>query len=272
MSTKDIDYLLLLSTQPTDRVENGQIGLTRPVLFQTLPSSNPNVPIRRNGLGEGIDQGRLADAGFTGDKSDLPFSLHASSPAGFHLRQRSIAPDNSLSDCRALRCTQNDVNALGFLIRCLHRYSLCDLADETIASAMGGFDKPWGFRVVAENLSQLANSHLEDTFSDKSSRPNGVEKFIFCNELARTPKQVIQNREGFGSEFYGLWTIPDAFIGQVQPKRIENDAFLVRHSAPKVTEILLQDYDAQRARGILFNLNGRMATQTGFRYSGSDRD
>jgi hypothetical protein len=101
--TKDIDDLLLLSTQPADRVENGQVGLTRPVLFQALPSSNPNVSIRRNAPRKGIDQNRLADAGFTGNKCDLTLSLQASSPAGFHLRQHPITADNSLIDCRELR-------------------------------------------------------------------------------------------------------------------------------------------------------------------------
>src|SRR5262245_57675371 len=99
---------------------------------------------------------------------------------------------------------------------------------------MGGFDKPWRFRIVAENISQLANGHFEDTFSNKGSRPHCIEKFVFCDELARVPKQVMQNCESFRSEFYGLWAVPEAFVGKVQPKGIEKDAFFVRHCVPKL--------------------------------------
>src|SRR5262245_1564279 len=97
---------------------------------------------------------------------------------------------------------------------------------------MGGFNKPWRLRIVAENFSQLANGNFEDTFSNESSRPNCVKKFLFCDELARMPKQVIQYGKGLGSELYRLLALPQAFVSQVQTKRVEDDAFFVRHDAP----------------------------------------
>ena len=119
-----------------------------------------------------------------------------------------------------------------FRLFCRHRFALRDLTDEAIASAMGGFNKPWRLWIVAENFSQLANGSFEDTFINESSRPNRVEKFLFCDELARMPKQVIQHRKGFGSELYRLLALPQAFVSQVQAKRVEDDVFFVRHYAP----------------------------------------
>ena len=77
---------------------------------------------------------------------------------------------------------------------------------------MGGFNKPWRLWIVAENFSQFANGNFEDTFSNESSRPNRVEKFLFCDELARMPKQVIQQCKGFGSKLYRLLAFPQAFV------------------------------------------------------------
>ena len=124
------------------------------------------------------------------------------------------------------------MGAFAFLFFCLHRFALRDLTDEAIASAMGSFNKPWRLWIVAENFSQLANGNFEDTFSNESSRPNRVEKFLFCDELARMPKQVIQHCKGFGSELYRPLALPQAFVSQVQAKGVEDDAFFVRHYAP----------------------------------------
>jgi hypothetical protein len=124
------------------------------------------------------------------------------------------------------------MGAFAFLLFCLHRFALRDLTDEAIASAMGGFNKPWRLWIVAENFSQLANGSFENTFSNESSRPNRVEKFLFCDELARMPKQVIQHCKGFGPELYRLLALPQAFVSEVQPKGVEDDAFFVRHYAP----------------------------------------
>ena len=60
------------------------------------------------------------------------------------------------------------------------------------------------FGIIAESLADLTNGDFEDGFADKGSRPDGVEKFLFCDELARTPEQIIEHCEGFGSELYCL--------------------------------------------------------------------
>src|SRR5262245_61967419 len=124
------------------------------------------------------------------------------------------------------------MTAFAFLMSRLHPIALRDLTDEAITSAMGGFNKPWRLCIVAENVAQLANGNFEDTFSNESSRPNRVEKILFCDQLARMPKQVIQHSKGFGSELYRLSALPQAFVCQVQAKGVEDDAFFVRHDVP----------------------------------------
>ena len=130
------------------------------------------------------------------------------------------------------------MSAFAFLLFCLHRFALLDLTDEAIASAVGGFNKPWRLWIVAENFSQLANGNFEDTFSNERSRPNRVEKFLFCDESARMAQQVIQQGKGFGPELYRLLALPQAFVSQVQGKGVEDDAVFVRHYAPTVQKFM----------------------------------
>ena len=54
---------------------------------------------------------------------------------------------------------------------------------------MGGFNEARRLWVIVESLADLTNSDFEDSFADKGSRPDGVEKFLFCDELARTPER-----------------------------------------------------------------------------------
>ena len=57
-------------------------------------------------------------------------------------------------------------------------------------------------------------------------------------------EKIVEYRESFGSELYCLRAAPQALVGQIQPKRVEDDAILVVHcTPPKVTESLPQTYD-----------------------------
>ena len=96
---------------------------------------------------------------------------------------------------------------------------------------MGGFNEAWRLWIIAESLSQLTNGNFEHGFAYERPRPNGVEQFLFCDQPARMPKQIVQHREGFRSELYGLGAFPQALIAQVQAKGIEVDALLVPHRA-----------------------------------------
>ena len=76
---------------------------------------------------------------------------------------------------------------------------------------------------------ELTNRDFEHGFTDKRFWPDGVEKFLFGDELAWTPEEIAQHCEGFGSELNCLCASPQALVGQVQVKGIEDYTFFTSH-------------------------------------------
>jgi hypothetical protein len=76
----------------------------------------------------------------------------------------------------------------------------CDLTDEAITAAMCGLDEGWGPGIILKRVAHLPNGDFEDSVSDKSIRPNCVEKLFFCNELTRAPDEMVKHCEGFRPE------------------------------------------------------------------------
>ena len=69
---------------------------------------------------------------------------------------------------------------------------------------MCGFNEARRLWIIVESLADLTNGDFEDGFADKGFWPDGVEKFLFGDELARTPEEIVEYCEGFGSELYCL--------------------------------------------------------------------
>ena len=65
---------------------------------------------------------------------------------------------------------------------------------------MCGFNEAWRLGIVVESLAELTNGDFEDSVADKGFWPDGVEKFLFADELAGTPEKMVEHREGLGSE------------------------------------------------------------------------
>lgn len=118
-----------------------------------------------------------------------------------------------------------------FSIACLLWRFLCNLTDKAITSPVCGFNEAWRLRIIIESLAELTDSNFEDGFTNKSSRPDGVEKLFFRDQLARTPDEMVEHSEGLRAEFYFLRAFPETLIGQVQAKGIKDDTFSVRHSS-----------------------------------------
>ena len=116
------------------------------------------------------------------------------------------------------------------LIR-LCRHVLSGLTDEAIASTMCGFNEAWRRWVIVESLANLTNGDFQDGFTDKGPWPDGAEKFLFCDELARTPGEMVEHGEGFGAELYCLRALPQTLVGQIQAKGVEDDLFSILHSS-----------------------------------------
>ena len=103
--------------------------------------------------------------------------------------------------------------------------ALFNLADEAITPTVCGFNEAWRLRIIVESFAELTNSDFEDGFTNKGSRPDGVEKFLFCDKLARTPDEMVEHGEGLGSELYCLRAIPQTLVCQIQAKGVEDDSF-----------------------------------------------
>jgi hypothetical protein len=80
-------------------------------------------------------------------------------------------------------------------------FALRDVTDKTIAATMCGLDEPGNLGIIVKSLSQLTNGDFEDGLPDKGFRPNVVEKFVFRNELAWPPDELVKHSESFGPEF-----------------------------------------------------------------------
>jgi hypothetical protein len=94
---------------------------------------------------------------------------------------------------------------------------------------MCGFNKARRLWIVVESLADLTDGDFEDGFPDKGFWPDGVEKFLFSDELACTPEEIVEYCEGFGSELDCLRASPQARVSHVQAKGIEDYSFFVPH-------------------------------------------
>jgi hypothetical protein len=100
---KHVDKLLVLPAQTADRFQNRKVGLAGSILFQTLSAADPDIPVRSEASGKGIDDRRLANAGLSGNKYDLTLtSQHLPDPAS-HSRKGFFSPDNPLEGIWQMR-------------------------------------------------------------------------------------------------------------------------------------------------------------------------
>ena len=83
--------------------------------------------------------------------------------------------------------------------------------------------------IIVESFPQLANRDLEDGVADKSLGPDGVQEFLFGDELAWMLEEIVQHGEGLGSQFYGLRSMPQTLVDQVEAKGIEDYLRCVPH-------------------------------------------
>jgi hypothetical protein len=67
-----------------------------------------------------------------------------------------------------------------------------------------GFDKAGRLWIITESLADLTNGDFKNGVADKGFRSDRVEQVIFGDELARTPDDIVEDCEGFGSELYCL--------------------------------------------------------------------
>jgi len=87
---------------------------------------------------------------------------------------------------------------------------------------MCGFDTRRRVGIIVTSVAQLTNGDLENGFADKSFRPDGVEKFLFSDQLARMRHEVVEDRESLRSELNRLRSSPQALVHKVQAKGLKD--------------------------------------------------
>jgi hypothetical protein len=209
-------------------LQYGQVSLARPVLFQALSSAYPNSQIRSDAAREGIDQSGLPDAGFSSNKNDLTFTRkHLLKPV-LHSRQCFIATNKSpgqvfAGQTRRRSCSDAPDPAGS------HLFAFCELTDKAIAATMRSFNEARRLWIIVESLPELTNRDLEDGVADKGFGPDGVQEFLFGDELAATLEEIVQHCERLGSEFYCLRSSPQTLVDRVEAKGIEDYLRFVPH-------------------------------------------
>ena len=116
------------------------------------------------------------------------------------------------------------------LILCGRPPALGDLTNEAITPTMGSFNKAWRLGIITKSLTDLTNHDFQDGFANKGFWPNGVEKFLFGDQLARVLKQVTEYSKHFRPELDHPRTPPQTLVRQVQAKQVKADALLAPHS------------------------------------------
>src|SRR6187399_3151833 len=102
---------------------------------------------------------------------------------------------------------------------------------------MCSFDKARRGRIIVESLAQLANGDFQNGFADKGSRPHGIQQLFFRNKLSRAADQIDEHQESLGSELYCLRAFPQAFVGVVEAKGIEERLLFRAHISSQTLKV-----------------------------------
>jgi hypothetical protein len=104
-----------------------------------------------------------------------------------------------------------------------------DLSDEAIASAMRGLDEPRRICIVAECLTQLPNTVLQDGIRHKGPGPHRVEQLLLRHELPGVFDQMRKHRKRFGPERDLLRAPPELRVPRIETKPPEAQRLALMH-------------------------------------------
>jgi hypothetical protein len=169
-----------------------------------LPSPDPNIPIR-NAPRERIDESSLADSWFSRNEYDLTFSRERLVEPASHPQKCVVASDYfRWRICCMQPRTRSPVISPDIQIFYDGRRAVCDRTYKAVPPAMSSFNEARKLGIIAKNFTDLLNNNFENRFADKSSGPHGVEEFFFGDKLAGMFEKIVEHREGFRPELYGL--------------------------------------------------------------------
>src|SRR5262249_44565618 len=208
---------MMLSTQPRHSFENRQVGFACPIVLEALPGAYPDPPIEIQAPNQCVDPAGLVDACFSGNKNDLTITFeHLAEPAP-HSGQGLVTSDNTGRGIGWAGRRDGSISvAKALQIGLESRAGARNPTDEPIASTVCCLDESRRPGIIVESLAELADGYLEHCIADKCLGPDRLEKFIFCDELARPIQEVIEDGKGFRSNFDCFGASPETRARQIQ--------------------------------------------------------
>ena len=120
--------------------------------------------------------------------------------------------------------------------------SVRDVADESIAAAMGGLDEPRCVRVVAERAADLQDAGLERAVSDEDVRPQRVQQLALQNEAARPRGEIPEYRQRLRRQRDRRSAAVQLSAGRIELEAIEDDGEVRRHDVPSGGAVILPEF------------------------------
>ena len=230
MRAEHVHHARILAAQLPNRLQDRQVRLALPVLFQTLPETDPHAGVGSNTPREGFEQRGLADAGLPRHEHHLALASTRLLQPAVHSRQRMLPPDDAaweIRETRPWRC-----RTAGGRAGLTHRrrvFARADLPNEPIAATMRRFDEAGGPGLVGQRLTDLSNCDLEHGIADERVPPDRADQVLFGHELSGPGEQVYEHRERLGPELDGARALPETLVDQVEGERREVDMTFVQH-------------------------------------------
>ncbi|HXH82750.1 MAG TPA: hypothetical protein VNN07_07455 [Candidatus Tectomicrobia bacterium] len=203
------------AAERSERLQNRQVGLARPVVLHTLPSADADPGNALHTGHEGLHQGRLADSGFARKEHDLLI-------AGPRPLERGEEPGDlaSPTDGGAADRTPGRGRAGG---------EPGDRSDEPVPASVFRGDEPRAPGIVAEGAPDLPDASLQHRIAHVDARPDGVEQFVLRHQEAWTGGEVLEDPECLRPQRDDPVAAVHPFVGDIHSKRREATVRLGLH-------------------------------------------
>jgi hypothetical protein len=212
LSGQDLDDRVptVPAAQSGQRFKHGVIGFLAPIPLDTLAPRDANIGrLGRCPIDERVGDRRLADAGFSGDENDLPFTVQHPSEPLVKLAEQAIAPYEDLGASRRRSGPR--------------RRALRDGGDEPVPPSGQRLDEHGLSRVVPENGSNLGDVALQNLRLNVRLWPEGFEDLVVGHESPGVLDEILQHGKGLGCDKNALLgraiTTPEALVDGIEPER-----------------------------------------------------
>jgi hypothetical protein len=195
-------------TQAPDGFEHRVIRFLLAMAFDALAGGDAGAAVHHLPTEEALDQGRLADAGLTGDEDDLPVSAERPTITGREKGQIRLT-------------TEQPSGAFRIAGRGPRRVVFRDRSDEAIPSPGVRSDEGRVLGIITEQAAKLPDVGLENLLLDVGPGPQRFHQLVLGDEAAGPGDQMVQHGEGLRRQRQRLAVPPDTLVVGIQPEGSE---------------------------------------------------